>query len=291
MDINNWWISNFINQTHIHMKNLKMILPLLFLAAIAFNANTQDWRAALVSFMKVEPGGEGDYVQLEREVWKPIHAELIKAGKLDSWSLWAIPYPGGTDAEYHYATVNIYNSMDQLEDPGAGIGEAFGKAHPGKEWADIGAMTLKSRDLVKTHGLGSWERFGDPNMTGPAGIINVVYFDVPMDKWDAYQEMERKYFHPTHKAEVEAGTRAGWEGWQLMRPMGESMPYDFVAVDQYRDWKQYTKNNPEDLFEGVLSERELNHREDIFNSTAKLVKLEEWRLIDFVSRQSIEAGN
>ena len=273
------------------MKKVKFVLCLMLSMIIALQVNSQDWRSALVSFMKVQPGAEGDYVQLEQEVWKPIHEELIKAGKLDSWSLWAIPYPGGTDAEYHFATVNIYNSGAQLENPGDGILEAFQKAHPGKDWEKAAEQTLKSRDLVKTHGIVSWEWFGDPNMTGPPGILNVVYFDVPIDKWDAYQEMERKYFHPTHKAEIEAGTRAGWEGWQLRMPMGESMPYDFVAVDQYKDWAQYTKDNPEGLFEGVMTERELNHREDVFNETARLVKLEEWRLIEFVSRQSLEAGN
>lgn len=272
------------------MKFLKFIALLLFFFAFSGMIKAQEVRVALVDYMKVPPGAEGDYLEVEREMWKPVHQELINQGKLAGWFLYRIPYPGGTNAGYHYATVRIFNDMAQLENPGSGLGAAFEKAHPGKDGDAMFEKTIQSRDLVKTHGFASWHSFMSEDLEGPTEIIDVVYFKIPMDKWDAYQEMETKYFHPTHKAEMKAGTRAGWEGWILRRPFGASMPYTHVAVDHFKNWEQYTKPNPKGLFKEVFSGNELELRDDMFNATAKLVKLEEWRLVDFVMAPS-SGGN
>jgi hypothetical protein len=262
------------------MKTLKMIALILLFAAFSNSAEAQE-RIALVDYMRVPEGGGEDYVALEKEVWKPIHQEMVNNGKLEGWFLYQIPYPGGTDAEYHYVTVRLYNDRAQIENTWDGMNNAFEKAHPGKDVDEIDDKTMASRDLVKTYCFSSWERFMSEDLEGPTKLIDVVYFKVAMDKRESYQEMERKFYHPTHKAEMKAGTRAGWEGWILRRPFGESIPFNFVAVDHYKDYAQYIKQNPEGLFEDVFEGNELDRRDDIFNETAKLVLLEEWHLIDF----------
>ena len=171
----------------------------------------QDFRAAYVDFMYVPEGMSGAYVTMEQEIAKPIHQEAVNQGRMVSWSLWAIPFPGGTEADYHFATVRIYENMDQIKQAGE-FGDLAEKVHAGKNMEEMTARIWETRDLVKTHRLFSWERFMDEDLTEPPGFIQVVYFDVPGGQQEAYQNMERDLYHPLHKKEIEIGKRAGWEG-------------------------------------------------------------------------------
>ena len=264
------------------MKTIKFITTLFALMAISFTLFSQDLRIAMVDYMRVPAGGSSDYVQLEKEVWKPMHQEWVKQGKMVGWYLYRIPYPGGTDAEYHYATVRVYDDLADIESPMSDMEDVFKKVHPGKDLDKLGKETMASRDLVKTYAFSRWEAFYAKDITEPTKVIQMVSFKVPMDKWDAYMEMERKYYHPTHKAEMGAGTRAGWAGWILRRPMGTKAGFQFVAVDHFKDWAQYTKRNPEGLFDQVFENNELEYRDRLFNETAEIVNIEEWRLVDYV---------
>lgn len=235
---------------------------------------------AMVDYMKVPEGGDAEYLKVEQEIWKPMHQEWVNQGKMAGWYLWSIPYPGGTNAEYHYATVRIYTDLKQIEAPMTDMEGVFKKVHPGMDANKAFERTLASRDLVKTYAFSNWAGFHDTTQTEDSKYITVVYFKIPMKNWEAYQEMERKYYHPTHKAEMEAGCRSGWEGWQLQRPFGMDQPFQFVAVDYYKDWNQYIKPKPEDLYKKALPEADLKRRNQVFYDTAELVNLEEWRFVD-----------
>lgn len=239
----------------------------------------------MVDFVRIPDDANGNYVEVEQDIWKPMHQAMIDDGKMDAWFLYRIPYPGGTDAEYHYATVRVYSDLSQLENPMSGLGDLFAKVHPGKNADEAFEMTTGSRDLIKTYGLVRWESFFAEDMAEPAKIIQVVYFRVPMDKWGDYQDMETKYFHPTHKAEIKAGKRTGWDGYRLAQPMGMDMPFQYVAVDHYKDWAQYTSQPSEADYEGVFDGDEMEMREQVFSQTVTLARLEEWRLVDYVMKQ------
>jgi hypothetical protein len=264
------------------MKTLRCFCLTLFISLFTLTLFAQNNQFAVVDYMRVPEGGTSAYMEVEQKVWKPMHQEWANQGKILGWYLYQVPYPGGTDAEYQYVTVRIYSNMAQLENPMSDMDAIFKKVHPGKKMDDVGPKTLASRDLVKSYGFYGWEAFGDPNLTEPAKILQIVKFKIPMDKWEAYQEMETNFYHPTHKAEIKAGTRAGWSGWQLVRPMSTTGEYQFVAVDSYKDWKQYTSQNPEGLYEKVLSKNELEMRDKMFGNIVEGMSTEEWRLIDYV---------
>lgn len=259
-----------------YTKRLLTASLFFFLSTCIISAQVQ---VVEVDYMRIPVGGEAEYLAVE-QLWKPMHQELKKQEKLLDWILFQVPYPGGSDAEYHYVTARLYKDLQQAAGGMTNLEEIFTKVHPGKDINTFAERTLKSRELVKTHSFWVWESFFDPEAEGNAGVAQQVYFKVPMEKWGAYMEMERKHFHPTHKAEVEAGARRGWAGLQLRRPFGMDMPYQFVAVDFYNDYQQYISPPPEGLFEKVFPDGDPTTRDKIFYETVKLVKLEEWRLVD-----------
>jgi hypothetical protein len=102
-----------------------------------------------VTYMKVDPSRESDYVKFEREQWKPLHQERIKEGKLSSWHLFGVKFPFGTAEKYSYVTMNTFDQFSQLENSAASIEQVFGKVHPGVKPEDFISRTFKSRDLVR----------------------------------------------------------------------------------------------------------------------------------------------
>ncbi|NGP77374.1 hypothetical protein G3570_12065 [Balneolaceae bacterium YR4-1] len=269
------------------MGNNKICVFLLtiIICCVPLLLNGQDFRAAYVDFMYVPEGMSSDYVTMEQEIAKPVHQELVNQGKMVSWSLWAIPFPGGTGAEYHYATVRIYENLDQIKSAGD-FGDVFESVHQGENLDELSETIWKTRDLVKTHRLFSWERFADEELTSPAEMIQVVYFKVPMGKVEAYQNMERDLFHPMHKKEIEIGKRAGWEGWALNQPYGSSMPYSHVAVDLYEDMDQFVMDYDYDaMLEEVHPDKTGDYMTDVFLNTVDMVRIEQWHLVDFVQAE------
>jgi hypothetical protein len=109
-----------------------------------------------VSYMKVDPAKEDAYVRMEREVWKPIHQQSVRDGKMKSWSLYEVRFPGGDNREYGYLTVETYNSIQDVEGSYGDSGSftsMLKKVHPDKSLADLLGQALDSRRLVRSEVL------------------------------------------------------------------------------------------------------------------------------------------
>ena len=99
-----------------------------------------------VAFMKVEPDRAGDYLRLEREIWMPIHRERIRRGQLRSWTLYEVQFPFGTETEYGFVTVNVHDSLADLE---RDLGDVFGRVHPTVPLDTLARRTYGARRLVR----------------------------------------------------------------------------------------------------------------------------------------------
>ncbi len=101
-----------------------------------------------VDFMHVRQGGDDEYVDVEENIWKPVHEELINSRTRAGWSLWHIVFPGGYGMDYQYVTVNEFSSFSQI---GSGdYNAAFNKVHEGKNIDELMQRTLDSRVLAKS---------------------------------------------------------------------------------------------------------------------------------------------
>lgn len=101
-----------------------------------------------VDCMQVKEGNAGMYVEVETELWQPLHQELVNAGQRNFWGLYALWYPGGTGREYQYVTVNAVSDFTKLAS--FDYEAAFEKAHPGKDVNEAMEKTTASRSLVRS---------------------------------------------------------------------------------------------------------------------------------------------
>jgi hypothetical protein len=107
-----------------------------------------DFKYIQVDYMKVPQGMEGEYYDVETNIWKPVHNEFIKAGSRVGWSLWSRVFPSGSGLDFQFITVNYFSEFSKIgtDDYNA----AFSKAHPGKNLDELGTKTNSSRELVKS---------------------------------------------------------------------------------------------------------------------------------------------
>jgi L-rhamnose mutarotase len=126
------------------------------LVPAALTQSGTDSQYVTVSYMKVDPAKENAYVQMERKVWKPMHEQLVKDGKMKSWSLYEVRFPGGDNREYGYLTVETYNSIQDVDGSygdAAYFASLLKKVHPKKTEYDLMFETLNNRTLVRSEVL------------------------------------------------------------------------------------------------------------------------------------------
>ena len=125
------------------------MIPTAFLLGTLVNTGFTQQAAANpgvveVSCMKVDPLKDEDYLKLEHDIWKPMHQERIKRGFMRSWALYEVRYPIGSERECDYHTVNVYNSLADIDRP---LADIVAKVHPNRPIAELGRQTVNSRDL------------------------------------------------------------------------------------------------------------------------------------------------
>lgn len=172
-----------------------------------------------------------DYVDLERNVWAPIHSEMHKAGELTMWALTAAPY--AVDGSYNYVTVNSYPGWAAYETAYANIEERFAAAHPGKDWAELSAKTEAARKVVRS------EVFVLDQQIGTTGdVLTYAHMKVPPGGAADYVKLETEVWRPMHEAAIENGNLNGWVLLRRVLTGGSSSPYDYIALNLYEGVEQ-----------------------------------------------------
>jgi hypothetical protein len=125
------------------------LIPTAFLLGTFVNTGFTQQAAATpaiveVGCMKVDPAREDEYLKLEHDLWRPVHQERIRQGRMRSWTLYAVRFPSGSKNECDYRTVNVYNSLVDVDRP---LPEVFAKVHPNLPISDVVRRTIAGRDF------------------------------------------------------------------------------------------------------------------------------------------------
>ena len=103
---------------------------------------------AQVDFMKATPGKSAEYVKLEKDIYKPLHAEMVKAGNKDDWGLYQKQMPYGDNDAYDYITANFFNSVAQMIS--TDYAATFKKVFPKMDINTITTQTNNARKIVRS---------------------------------------------------------------------------------------------------------------------------------------------
>jgi hypothetical protein len=242
-------------------------------------AAAQGQAIVTVDYMKVAPGQDDAYLQVEQKMWKPIHEARVKAGNALGWYLYRVDSPSGTLVDHNFVTVAIYSSFEATENPFPN--ELLAKIVPAQSAAEFMKKTLASRDLVRSE---LWETITttpEGPLAKPARFLNVAYMKVPTGGDAAYLEIE-KLWKKMHDVRIKEGTLANWGVYGRVLPGGSDYPYNYVTANGYSHYKDiFGLDFPTVLQKAALgmSANELGERTE---KARDLVRGEVWELIDYV---------
>lgn len=104
-------------------------------------------RFAVFNAMKLKDGITNNaYEQAELKYWKPMHQQRIKMNRMQAWGIFDMIIPGGTEREFHWATVDYYDSFNDIMINNDAL---FQQIHGAKNAAKYVEETLKTRDLLR----------------------------------------------------------------------------------------------------------------------------------------------
>lgn len=270
------------------MKNLKFLFTTFAFMAFAMLLKAQDSEPTyfLVDYMKVKPGMWDKYLECEK-AWKTIHQARLKAGKITGWVLYRVDYPGGTNAEYDFVTVNMvkgWNGIDNHNTDYMKIWDAAAKTMT-KEQAEAANNATQYRDLIRTEVWVAEDEVFKAGESGPAKFHMVNYMKVPAGRWAEYANMEAKLVKPLHKLSIDKGQRAGWGLYSMVLPYGEQFPYGALTVDFFDKWEDVGGGGgfAEDLqkVHPGMSQAYFNRQ---ITETRSLVRSELRVLVDYVDK-------
>jgi len=237
-----------------------------------------------VSYMKVKPENQADYLKMEK-AWAKIHKAKLAAGAIKGWSLFEVMSPSGSHVEYNYVTYeNLGLNADAAKFMDSPYFPEDWEKLLTKEELALVQRTSKLRTLVKNEVWQLRDAMYDDNWMD-ANIQVCNFFAIPKGKngYDHYL-VEKKYWMPVHKARIADDKLEGWGISNLYLPFGSDQAYEVSTTDVYKDIKQYMadaemeaymkKNHPNKTMDEIFTET---------RATGDLIKGEVRQLIDRVN--------
>jgi hypothetical protein len=233
-----------------------------------------------VDYMKVAPGRDDAYVALERDVWKPYHETLVKAGRRAAWRLYAVLSPAGSEVAYNYVTANVFERFADMEDPFAT--DVLAEVHPGKDMTTLFDEAAAVRDGVRSE---TWQLIDEVRAEGPptpARYIMVNYMKVPVGGDADYLGVERELWKPLHESRVADGHAAGWALYALRFPSGAALDYNYATVDSYAEYGDLENPLTLEMVEKVHpgGQATFDAIGERTNEVRELVRTELWELLE-----------
>lgn len=217
----------------------------------------------------------GDYRDVETKIWQPMHQERADQGRINSWALYWVMYGDRSTCDYY--TVTSYLGQEQLN-ASPEFAAVFESVHKGKDVMKAMARTSAAREHVATH---LWMLVDSTEMREHRfAIVNMMHAKQP----EKYVSMERQVFKPGHQALVDGGHREGWAMYELVSPIGTSVPYNFGTVDLVNHL------NPVPMAEAMLAAHP-NRDLEAINEMLKLrdhVSSETWALVTATASPSTQ---
>jgi hypothetical protein len=235
----------------------------------------------VVDFMKVKPEDHIKYLEVEQDIWKPMHQERIDQGIIVGWYLYAVEFSGTSD-EYNYVVISLYDNAENLENPWNP--EIPERIHPDMIVNEIMEKTNGSRDHVKTELYSSIATAPEIPLEIPASYMQVNYMQVKPGEQVAYEQLESEIWLPIHNESIHSGHTAGWGLWRSLFPRGAGQKYQYITLNTFSEFSTVFGLDFSVPFKNIHPEMDFTEVTEKTQQLRTIVRTELWDLIDFAIR-------
>jgi L-rhamnose mutarotase len=235
----------------------------------------------VVDFMKVEPENHSKYLEVEQELWKPMHQERINQGIIVGWYLYAVEFSGGNEG-YNYVAITLYDNSEQLENPWRS--DIPGKVHPGKKLEELMQRTYESRTNLKSELFYSIATAPEIPLEKPAPYMQVNYMKVEPPMQSEYEQLESEIWLPIHNESIRSGRTTGWGLWSALFPRGSGRPYQYITLNAFSKYSTIFDLDFSIPFNSIHPDKDYKETQERTWEVRSIVRSELWDLIDYVIR-------
>lgn len=255
-----------------------LFISIILLTAFSSNSNAQTKTPEptaymTLEFMHVKPGGDNEYIQIEN-IWRKIHEQQLKAGKIYTWSVWEVIAPYNLNAKYNYVVLTVYPKFSDYLEPYKNI--KIQDVFPNLSKDSIGHIfqrTDKAREMVSTSVYKVMDRNAKPKVQ--TEYVSFTEMKAAPGKEAAYENLEMKDWKKIHQDLINNGFEEETVFLRLLFPAESNNPYNYAIARSFKDaemfdkmsqtdWNKYKKMYPAAFanVEGLRTEvhTEIDHR-------------------------------
>ena len=235
----------------------------------------------VVDFMKVKPENHSIYLEVEQEIWKPMHQERISQGIIVGWYLYAIEF-SGTNDEYNYVVISLYDSVENLENPWKP--EIPSQIHPKMTLNEIMEQTYNCRENVRTELFYSIVTATEIPLETPASYLQANYMFVEPGIQSVYEQLETEIWLPIHNESIQSGKTTGWGLWKSLFPRGAAQKYQYITLNTFSEFSYVFELDFSIPFKDIHPEKNFGEISEQTRQTRTVIRTELWNLIDYTIR-------
>lgn len=269
-----------ISGTHLFRSAL-IFFAILFIIPDRSAAQADKRQFLVIEYLKVKPGMRGNFLKLQKDIWKKVEQEKIKLGKINGWELYEVLYPSGSSAEYDYVMYHKVVGWNAIEGISEGNDDIFKKVLSKEQLAlmerstDVEEMTKKEIWMVE-------DKVSRAAYVPPSKYHTANFMKVVDGKWDDYMEMEKTLVKPIHEEHARTGGRAGWTLMALREPDGSARAYQAATFDHFDRWADIGATDLSDFYSQIHPGKSPEYITNQITGTRSLIRQEIRRLVDYV---------
>ena len=235
----------------------------------------------VVDYMKVKPENHSKYLEVEQEIWKPMHQERINQNIIVGWYLYAVEFAGADD-EYNYVVISLYDNAENLENPWST--EIPAQVHPKLPLSEIMERTYDARENVKTELYYSVATAPEIPLEIPASYLQVNYMHVESGRQSEYEQLESEIWLPIHNESIQSGRTTGWGLWRALFPRGAGQKYQYITLNTFSEFSYIFELDFSIPFIDIHPEKDFAEVTQKTRQVRSIVRTELWDLIDYAIR-------
>lgn len=199
---------------------------------LAFVIITTQWNKAAAQVSETKPlyvvshcmkSSSSGYLDVEIDLWKPVHQDLVNKGKKNSWALYGVMY--GDRSKCDFYVIETYLGLDSLNNAYTDVSDSFSSVYKTKDISSFFKKTEESRVMVNSN---LWVAIDSTEIKSHQ-FISVNWMKT--NKQEDYVSLEQNIWKPVHKALLDSGHSAGWGLYALVSPYGSLVDYNYATVD------------------------------------------------------------
>ena len=276
--------------------SIKKILNNLIVTLIMVYSFSFAQSRAFVTFdyMNVKPANVSEYLNLEGEVWKPVHKEFQNRGMEVSWSLYMVR-GAGTQNHYNYVTVSVYDGLGSLDRNIDDEEEIISKIYSNEDLSGFWNRTSEARlhtgrdvFFVYDQALKGNNKELSAFSSGKIGQDITVTFMQTLAGQDAVG-LESKWWKPIHKERIKRRVVNSWEVLtKRFVAFGQTqLDHDYVTWEDYTTFStiddSYNSNTFTKAVEKAHPDVDFSEVNEATVKSRDFLRSEIWELVDHLN--------